>query len=187
MPKKKPNTDKIADFLFEVGMLTKTPRSFSPFLGGGEQSVADHSLRTAYIGLSLGQMIGGVDLDKIIKMALFHDLTEARISDLNHLHQRYAYRDEHKALDDLAREIPFGKYIKDIVVEYEKRKSMEAIIVKDADILEFLITLKEVGDTGNIRAKNWAPMHQKRLKTKEAKALAKSILKTKSDSWWFRP
>lgn len=166
-------------------MLSKTPRSFSPFLGGGEQSVADHLNRTSYTAMCLGYMTHGVDIDKIVKMALFHDLTEARISDLNHVHQRYAARDEHKALTDLAREIPFGEEIKKIILEYEKRQTKEAKIVKDADILDFLITLKEVGDTGNIRAKNWAPKLQSRLKTKEAKMLAKAVLRSKSDSWWF--
>jgi putative hydrolase of HD superfamily len=32
--------EKIVDFLFEVGMLAKTPRSGFFFLGSGEQSVA---------------------------------------------------------------------------------------------------------------------------------------------------
>jgi len=34
--------DSIADFLFEVGMLSRTPRSGYQFLGSGRESVAEH-------------------------------------------------------------------------------------------------------------------------------------------------
>ncbi len=43
----------IADFLFEVGMLKKTPRSGFQFLGSGCESVAEHVLQTLYIGYVL--------------------------------------------------------------------------------------------------------------------------------------
>ena len=39
-----------AKFLYEVGMLKKTPRTGYRFLGSGEESVAEHSFRTAVIG-----------------------------------------------------------------------------------------------------------------------------------------
>jgi hypothetical protein len=40
---KKSDADSIVDFLFEAGTLAKTPRSWSSFLGSGEQSIAEHS------------------------------------------------------------------------------------------------------------------------------------------------
>ncbi len=80
---------KIANFLFEVGMLSKTPRSGFHFLGTGEQSVAEHVNRTAFIGYALAHMDGTVDIGKVLKMCLFHDISETRISDLNHIHQKY--------------------------------------------------------------------------------------------------
>ena len=80
---KKENNKKIANFLFEVGMLAKTPRSGFHFLGTGEQSVAEHLSRTSFIGYTLAQMDGKVDTLKVLKMCLFHDISETRISDLN--------------------------------------------------------------------------------------------------------
>ena len=50
------NFDKVADFLFEVGMLKSTPRTGYRFLGSGDASVAEHSFRTAIIGYSLARM-----------------------------------------------------------------------------------------------------------------------------------
>ena len=45
----KQDLTSIVDFLFEVGILAKTPRSGFHFLGSGEQSVAEHINRVSYI------------------------------------------------------------------------------------------------------------------------------------------
>src|SRR5690349_15810119 len=128
----------IANFLFEVGMLAKTPRSGFHFLGTGEQSVAEHVCRTAFIGYTLAQLDGRVDTLKVLKMCLFHDISETRISDLNHIHQKYVERKEDSAIKDISDSVPFGKDIFETLTEYEKRQSPEAIIVKDADTLEWI-------------------------------------------------
>jgi putative hydrolase of HD superfamily len=183
--KNKDNTDPIVDFLFEAGMLAKTPRSWSAFLGSGDQSIAEHMNRTTYIGFALGQMAGDVDVSKILQMCLFHDFAEARTSDLNYVHQKYVKSDEHKALADLFSTIPFGDKIASILEEYEIRKTREALLAKDADNIEFILTLKEQVDVGNERARTWMPAAVKRLKTKEAQILAEKIIVTDSDNWWF--
>lgn len=175
----------IADFLFEAGMLAKTPRSGFSFLGSGKQSVAEHLNRTAYIGYALAQIAGDVDVGKVVAICMFHDFTEARISDLNYVHQKYNERHEHKALYDLIKNLPFGDKIAALMREYEARESREALLAKDADNLEFILSLKEQKDVGNIRAENWIPPAVKRLKTPEAKQLAEAIIATDSDHWWF--
>ncbi len=177
--------NKIVDFLFETGMLAKTPRSGFFFLGSGEQSVAEHSNRTTYIGYVLAEMIEGADTSKVIQMCMFHDIAEARVSDLNYVHQKYTDRHEDEAVKDLTDPLPFGDKIKDIIHEYEKRESIEAIIAKDADNLEFLLSLKEQRDIGNTRVESWIPSLVKRMKTKEARELAEKITKRDSDQWWF--
>ena len=80
---------EIGDFLFEVGMLSKTPRSGFYFLGSGNQSVAEHINRTVYVGYVLASMEKDVDAGKVMKMCLFHDVAEARTSDLNWTHPTY--------------------------------------------------------------------------------------------------
>lgn len=182
---KEGSIDGIVDFLFEAGMLSKTPRSFSAFLGSGEQSVAEHINRTAYIGYCLAKMAGNVDTGKVVTMCLFHDISESRISDLNYVHQKYTERHEDKAHTDLSNQLPFGNDVKGLIDEYEERKSPESVYSKDADNLEFLLTLKEQGDAGNGRAETWMPNILKRLVTDEAKALADRIVVTESDRWWF--
>ncbi len=175
----------ITNFLFEVGMLAKTPRSGFFFLGSGDQSVAEHVNRTSYIGFVLASMDKSVDSSKILRMCLFHDLSETRISDLNYVHQKYTETKEHKALTDLTINLPFSKEIEEVIDEYEKRETKEAKLAKDADNLELLLSLKEQVDIGNKRAKTWIPPLLKRFLTEEAKALAETITKTDSDKWWF--
>ncbi|MEQ1561176.1 MAG: HD domain-containing protein [Nitrospira sp.] len=180
-----PNEKSIANFLFEVGMLAKTPRSGFHFLGTGEQSVAEHVNRTAFIGYALAQMDGDVDTLKILKMCLFHDISETRISDLNHIHQKYVERKEHSAIKDISDSVPFGQDLFDTLSEYEKRESKEAIIVKDSDNLEWILALKEEIDTGNSRAQEWIGFAINRLKTANAKKIAMAIMDTNSNDWWF--
>src|SRR5512142_1866757 len=98
----------IANFLFEAGMLKRTPRSGYQFLGSGAESVAEHIFRTTYIGYALGRLAKGVDVDRMIKMCLFHDLPEARTGDLNYVNKKYVESNERKAVDDLARTLSFG-------------------------------------------------------------------------------
>ena len=176
--------DPIVDFLYEVGMLAHTPRSGFHFLGSGDQSVAEHGNRAAFIGYALATL-EKADTAKVLKMCLFHDLAEARTSDLNYVHQKYAKVDHNKAIADMASSLSFGADIQKTIDEYEERKTKESIIAKDADNLEWIISLKEQVDTGNTRAAEWIPSAIKRLKTASAKKIADRIVEISSDHWWF--
>lgn len=176
---------QIVNFLFEVGILSKTPRSGFYFLGSGEQSVSEHTNRVVFIGYVLATLEKGVDVGKVMKMCLFHDVAEARTSDLNYVHQKYAAADEQKAINDLVQTVPFGADIAATVTEFKERKTKESLLAKDADNIEWILSLKEQVDIGNARAKTWIPSAQKRLLTPIAKELAEVILKTNSDNWWF--
>jgi putative hydrolase of HD superfamily len=177
--------DPVVDFLFEAGMLAKTPRSGFFFLGSGEQSVAEHINRVVYIGYCLANMQEGVDVGKVVQMCMFHDISESRISDLNYVHQKYTERFEDKAHEDLTKSLPFGKEIGKLLNEYSERKTIEAKIAKDSDNLELLLALKEQIDIGNKKAETWVKSLLGRLKTDKAQELAKRIIETDSDRWWF--
>jgi putative hydrolase of HD superfamily len=49
---------RLADFVFELGMLRRTPRTGYQFLGSGAENVAEHSFRTAMIGYILARKAG---------------------------------------------------------------------------------------------------------------------------------
>jgi putative hydrolase of HD superfamily len=175
----------IANFLFEAGMLKRTPRTGFQFLGSGAESVAEHIFRTVYIGYALGRLAENVDTDKVIKMCLFHDLPEARTGDLNYVNKKYVKADVDKAVNDLAVTVPFGGEIKELVTEFEKEESFEARLAHDADQIELILALKEYKDLGNTYADEWLDFAMKRLKTNIARDLAETVLETDSSLWWF--
>ncbi|MEI6553433.1 MAG: HD domain-containing protein, partial [bacterium] len=185
MKDEKPSIDPVVDFLYETGILAKTTRGWPSLLGSGQQSVAEHINRVVYIGFCLGYINGKVDVGRIIQMCQFHDITETRISDLNYVHQKYTERLEDKAQKELIDSLPFGEKIGELLDEYHERKSLESLLAKDADNLEFIMSLKEQIDIGNARARTWVASAVGRLKTDEAKTLANKILETDSDHWWF--
>src|SRR3990167_6394219 len=78
----------VVNFLFEIGILSKTPRSGFHFLGSGEQSVSEHTNRVVFIGFAMASIEKNVDMLKVLKMCLLHDLAEGRVSDLNYVHQK---------------------------------------------------------------------------------------------------
>jgi len=175
----------IADFIYEAGILSKTPRSGLWFLGTGKQSVAEHLLRTAFIAYALCYLEPKADKSRIILMAIFHDFGEGRTSDLNYVHQRYGRLAESAAFADIAREVPFGKEMAALYAEEHARETLEAKLVKDADQLEWLATMREEELRGNTKAASWAKIAYQRLKTKQGKAVGKHLMTTHSDAWWF--
>jgi putative hydrolase of HD superfamily len=175
----------LANFFFEVGMLKRTPRTGFQFLGSGAESVAEHSFRTAIIGHSLARLDGTVDVGRVIQLCLFHDVPEARTGDLNYVNKKYVKVDEERAVEDLARTLPFGAEYRETIAEFEGRQSAEAHLAHDADQLEMILALKEHKDLGNRYADEWYPFAVRRLKTEIAQQLAESIWTTDSSRWWF--
>jgi putative hydrolase of HD superfamily len=176
---------QLTNFLFEVGMLKKTPRTGYQFLGSGSESVAEHSFRTAVIGYLLSQQEPGADTYKITLMCLIHDFHEARTGDHNYVNKKYVRVDEDKAIRDLAEGLPFGDDIISLTREFNEGKSLEALISRDADQLDLILELKEQQDLGNRSAKDWLGYAFKRLQTESAKRLAEEVMNTTYTDWWF--
>jgi len=183
--KKSDDNKKIAQFIYECGILSKTPRSGFWFLGTGQQSVAEHIARTALIGWALSYLTPKANRDKVIRMCLTHDLGEGRTSDLNYVHQKYGKMSETQALKDIAASVPFGAEIESLYTEFEERNSIEAKLTRDADQLEFIATLRGEEIQGNTKARLWAKIAYKRLKTPAGKKLGQTLLTIHPDDWWF--
>ncbi|MBN1849090.1 MAG: HD domain-containing protein [Deltaproteobacteria bacterium] len=175
----------IIHFLFEVGMLKKTPRTGYQFLGSGEESVAEHSFRTAVIGYILAKKEPEADTYKTTLMCLFHDLHEGRTGDRNYVNKKYVQADEERAIHDLARNLPFGDEIMGLCREFNTCETIESRLAKDADQLDLILELKNQQDLGNKYAKEWLHYAVQRLITENGKRIAQEILETDSTDWWF--
>jgi putative hydrolase of HD superfamily len=176
---------ELINFLFEVGMLKKTPRTGYQFLGSGKESVAEHTFRMTIIGYLLSLQEPQADSMKTTLMCLFHDLHEARTGDHNYVNKRYVQIDEDKAIQDLAKGLPFSDQIISLTREFTEGKSVEARISRDADQLDLILSLKEQQDLGNTYAREWLHYALKRLQTEAARSMAQEILETDSTEWWF--
>ncbi|MEE4271956.1 MAG: HD domain-containing protein [Thermoanaerobaculales bacterium] len=179
--------DRIVDFFFEVGMLKRTPRTGWQFLAGAEpESVADHSFRVALIAFTLARTGNdSVDGDRVLRMALVHDLAEARTGDLNYMNQKYVRADEERAEADLVGGLPFADELAELLEEYRSESTPESILAHDADQLELLLQLVENRDAGVPGAGDWVPHVLKRLRTPGGQELAARILDGDSTRWWF--
>ncbi len=67
-----------------------------------------------------------------------------------------------------------------------QRSTLESEYAHDADQIEMILQLKELGDLGNRYSKDWISAAMKRLRTPDGKRLARSILNTDFSAWWFK-
>lgn len=175
-----------ANYLNEVGMLNRTPRSGFAFLGAGEQSVAEHMYRMMHVAFVLSRMSEEkVDEAHLMRLVLFHDLPEARTGDHNYVNRKYVAEDLESLLVDGTRDWPYGNEIAAYIREFEAGETTEARLAKDADQLELLLVLKEQADLGKPNIDEWVVPLLARLKTSIGKQLAQEILETRWDNWWF--
>jgi len=183
---------RIADFLFELGVMRKLLRSHRQLLLTDDMSdnIASHSYRVTMIGwfLAKGEK---VDPYKVVMMCLLHDIGEIRTNDHNYLHKRYIKEVTSKVMDEQLGNLPY-KDLRSFVEEFEKRESPESVIAKDADLLDQILLLREYAWQGNQEAQIWLKgkgdskenVQYKNLKTKTAKDIAKSMLTRRPSAWW---
>ncbi len=175
------------DFLYEVGSLRNVPRGWRQHLGFDVASDLEHTIRMIWLALIISRMEGKGDENKIIKMALVHDVAETRVSDLSYVQKVYVKADEEKAADDMFDGTIVNDYRK-ILHEYEERDSIEAKIVKDADNLDVDLELKEIEEMGSKLPQKWTPNNRRlvrdqKLYTESAKKLWDLIQESDPSNW----
>ena len=179
----KTSYNKIADLFFEIGTLRNMKRMHCQTLPQVNDTIASHSFETTIIGMVLAKM-ENADENKVLKMCLFHDIAEARTGDANFIHSHYVQQNEEKAIKDQYTGTPLEKEVVEILDEYNKRKSKEAIIAKDADLISQTVLQCNYLKDSKKDLVRWNRHSIKGLKTKSAKRLAKTIT-TRSPFEWF--
>ena len=177
---------QIVNLLFEARILKDINRSGYSFLGSGKESVAEHSFMTALICFIMAKMDETLDVERLVTMALVHDLAEARTGDFNYVEKKYSTLDESKAISHLIKHISFGKDIKNLIDEFNLCHTKEAKLANDADQISFVLELKKLSDIGTKGPEKWLPVVIDRLKTDMGQKLAQSIMETSWDEWWMK-
>ena len=175
---------RLADLVYEAGMLRRTPRTGWAFLGTNSENVAEHSFRTAVLGWMLAKM-AGADAGRICQICLFHDLHEARTGDFNYVYHRYDTGRARDALADGLRGTGFEDSVLEMFDEFEGGASLEAKLANDADQIDLIANLGVELHKGNEFAREWLDSALKRLETPEGRALADAVLRADPNRWWY--
>lgn len=174
------------EFLFELGSLRHIQRGWRQHLATNCANDLEHTIRVAWLAMILARKEGIKNEEKILKMALVHDISETRTSDHSYIQKVYVDADERRAAEDLFNETSVSD-LQETLAEYEKRESPEAKVVKDADNLDVDLELKELEERGHQLPKKWRMFRQKirneKLYTNAAKELW-DVLQTVDPASW---
>jgi putative hydrolase of HD superfamily len=120
-------------------------------LAPGAESVADHSYGVAVAAMLLAdEMIARgvvVSVERVLRMAVLHDWAEARVGDMPRTATNYFGADARKraeraAFDDMVSPLKAGgasAMYTALHEDYEERASLEARLVKAADVIDLLV------------------------------------------------
>ena len=118
-------------------------------LPNGTESVASHSFGVGVTAMILADEIKArgleVDCERVLRMALLHDWAETRVGDLPRTATNYFGADARKAAETVAfADIVSGvgqceADYKTLYEDYEQRSTLEARLVKAADVIDLLI------------------------------------------------
>ncbi|HEY6737035.1 MAG TPA: HD domain-containing protein [Candidatus Saccharimonadia bacterium] len=137
------------ELIYEMGTARYIQRTWRQFLNPDFANLAEHHFRVAWIAMVIARHEGGVDLEKLLKLALVHDIYETRTGDVHYLSRVYSTRDKLGAFTDIFT----GTILEDDFLalrdDYDERRSLEAKIVKDADNLDVDVELNEQSARGH--------------------------------------
>ena len=113
---------------------------------GRHESVAEHSWRLTMMAYFMQDEFPEADIDKVIKMCIFHDMGEAITGDIPAFEKTTADSEhENSVMDELLDTLPepYKTDLKELFAEMEALETLEAKIYKALDKLEALIQHNE--------------------------------------------
>lgn len=150
----KDKKQQIISLALEFGVLKKVIRTGWKKKGIKDpESVADHTWRVAMLAMVLAPELN-LDQNKLIKMALIHDLGEALIGDIIWEKgkkiigsQEEKHRDERSAIESIFNTGDMKEY-RLLWEEFEHQETIEAKLIKELDKLEMAIQALEYEKEG---------------------------------------
>ena len=179
----------LTNMVFEAANVKRMLRTGWQRLGDNEEGVGEHSFMTAVIAYLLAREINSADdsarnvsMEKIMIMSIFHDFHEGRTGEMDKVAKLYMTRHEDKANRDIFEHV--DNELLDLLNEYEARKSLEALVVYEANVIAFGVECKILMEKGNTHAKEWMDGNSVRVRLPESVALMNSVSATDSQDWW---
>jgi len=180
---------QLTNFVYEAANVKRMLRTGWQRLGDNEEGVGEHSFMTAVIAYLLardinaaGDVSRAASIEKILLMSIFHDFHEGRTGELDKMAKRYLTRYEDKANEDIFRGVDDELLV--LLKEYEEKKSLEAQVVYEANVIAFGVECRILMEKGNTHAKEWMDANSKRVRLPESVALMGSLASTDTQDWW---
>lgn len=179
--------EKDIDFLFEIGKIRFIQRAWQRFFLTKMANDVEHTFRVMWLALVIANKEKKGNQEKILKLALMHDVAESRAGDVDYLSRLYVERKEDLAVRDIFADTSLEKEFIELFEENEKRETLEAKIVKDADNLDIDLELMEQRDANEGVFKFKSEARKKiipgKLFTDTAKKMFTEIYASDVNSW----
>ena len=144
----------ILDFVSEIGLMKTMNRTGWGMLGiKNAESIADHCYRVSVFAMLLADVLKAkgedIDVEKVMRISLLHEIAESRIGDIPYPALRYMPEDfkaeaEQKAIEDMLASFgPLKDYYVGLWKEFEFRETPEGHLVKVADKMELMLQVTE--------------------------------------------
>jgi len=183
------NKRQRTNLIYEGANVKRMLRTGWQRLGDNEEGVGEHSFMTAVIAYLLAREINAagdpsrsVSMEKIMLMSIFHDFHEGRTGEMDKVAKLYMTRHEDKANEDIFKGVDDD--LLTLLSEYEARKSLDAQVVYEANVIAFGVECKILMEKGNTHAKEWMDANSKRVRLPESIELMTSLATTDSQDWW---
>jgi len=144
---------RVESFLHDFLNLKKLRRTGWQLRGIREcESLADHCYGVSLLTLLLAPVVGGLDVDRCVKLALVHEIGECRVGDIPFPALAYLKgksEAERAAVRDICDGLgAAGAEMERLFEEFEDGRTAEARFVRAVDKLEMLVTALEYEKTG---------------------------------------
>lgn len=152
------------DFLGKIEKLKSVPRHCVT-ADGVVENVAAHSWRLALMAFLLKDELGEIQIDRVIRMCLIHDIGEAVTGDIPAFEKTESHEaTEKEAVDGLLRMLPEPLY-QELGAMFEE---MEALETKEARVYKALDKLEAVIQHNQSDIRTWLPLEYELQKTHAA-------------------
>ena len=121
------------------------------------ESVAEHIFGVQSLAIAMySQYEYDIDIYKVIFMLAVHELEEIYIGDLTWWDTTASYKLEqgHKAIEEILSELFYKEQIKDLILEFDERKTKEALFAYHCDKLECDLQCKLYDEEGCVDMNN---------------------------------
>lgn len=177
--------ENLIKLIMELGVLARQPRT-GPYHVGlkDHETPASHSFRASALAYFLAEE-EGADTGKVLKMCMIHDFPETRLLDQTFIQKEfYDTKDKmEEALEKQLRGLKGSGELRELFRELQEKKSKEAHVVHDADVLESLVEAREYIQQGIRIMEVWFLDKRESLKTATGKKLF-DVLKKGNIYWW---